>query len=810
MKKVVSFIVGFAACGLSMAQTFYSADAKNLEFAEVIHANGSSTEARSKNYEAQHDLALSYLLVQDANKALAAFEYLQSNYADRYNDEDRFFAALANLRVGNVSTAKILLDKAKANGYSAAVNSFYTTEITESYWNIESFQTLLDPKAYGAYGLVLAQGEGQGLVALYSANADVLLDRKKSSVFDRPYYALFDSKLEMLKADDADSKKQLYIQDAHRLNPDLATYLHHQPSQYWPERNALLYTQNAEEFNQNNERLFEVYRSDWDGSKWIATPVNINDPNISVSSMVISPNGKLAAFASNGFGSIGQSDIFLADVVSCEMGKFEVTNVRSLGTQINTSLRENFPFFLTDDVLVFSSEGHYGKGGLDLFQFHLQTGEFKRLPGRFNSEYDDFGFSRASGWISLSSNRVAGTYMDDIYAIQATSGPRNGFDPFVIDEPVELADLEVNPPVVKPKPVANPEIRVINELDGQKVAAFKATFIDEDESENPDGNAATGNTNGGSGSSSVASGTPPASGTAATGTGSNQAGNTSGSSSVASGTPPASGTAATGTGSNQAGNTSGSSAVASGATPASGTAATGTGSNQAGNTSGSSSVASGATPASGTAASGTGSNQAGNASGLNNSGTSTNWLSVSGASTTGSASGSDAYPAANDPLRKIKMERRGYYSKVVKVRQSVLDTGIVEVQLTPMVKGDLLGSDMAIGPVYYELDRTELDASDKESLDQLARFMKEYSYVVVELRSHTDARASDVYNQNLSMRRTRSALNYMMAHHNLPSSRFRSTWVGETQLAVPCPDGVPCSENQHALNRRTTFHIDRF
>lgn len=91
-----------------------------------------------------------------------------------------------------------------------------------------------------------------------------------------------------------------------------------------------------------------------------------------------------------------------------------------------------------------------------------------------------------------------------------------------------------------------------------------------------------------------------------------------------------------------------------------------------------------------------------------------------------------------------------------------------------------------------------------------AYVMKEYSYVVVELRSHTDARASDLYNQNLSMRRTRSALNYMLANHNLSASRFRSSWVGETQLAVPCPDGVPCSETQHALNRRTTFHIDRF
>ena len=720
MKKVVSVIVAFMACGLSMAQTFYSTEAKNLEFAEVIRVNGSKTEARAKNYEAQHDLALSYLLVQDANKALAAFEYLQSNHSDRYNDEDRFFAALANLRVGHVSTAKILIEKAKANGYKPARNAFYATEVEESYWNIESFQTLLDPKASGAYGLVLAQGESEGLVALYSSNADVLLDRKKSSVYDRPYYALFDSKLGVMQADDADSKKQLYVQDAHRLSPDLAIYLHHQPSQYWPECNAFLYTQNAEKFNQNNERLFEVYRSDWDGSKWVATSLNINDPNISVSSMVISPNGKLAAFASNGFGSIGQSDIFLADVVSCEMGKFEVTNVRTLGAQINTSLRENFPFFLTDDVLVFSSEGHYGKGGLDLFQYNLQTGEFKHLPGRFNSEYDDFGFSMASGWISLSSNRVAGTYMDDVYAIQAQMGPRNGFDPFVSDQPVfAVKDSKTESTEATKKTVLTPEIRVTNELDGETVAAFKATILDEEEvGEFPNGNESTSSTNAGAGS-------------------------------------------------NQKGSTSGSS-----------TAATS------------------------------------NASGLSNSGTSNEGLGSNGSNVSGStshlASGSTASSDVTDPIRKVKMERKGFYTKVVKVRQSILDTGVVEVQLVPMAKGDLLGSDLGIGPVYYELDRTELDATDKESLDQLARFMKEYSYVVVELRSHTDARASDLYNQNLSMRRTRSALNYMLNTHSISASRFHSTWVGETQLAVPCPDGVTCSETQHALNRRTTFHIDRF
>ncbi len=698
------------AAWVSNAQTFYNAETKNLEFARFIELNHEQTQARSNTYQAQHDLALAYLMVQDAEKSLKAFELLQASFPDQFNDEDRFYCALAQLRNGNSNAAELLIQKAKSNGYKPAQNSFYSNEIKESHWNIESFQTLLDPKAYGAYGLILAQDEEQELVALYSANADVLLDRKKSTVFDRPYYALFDSKLGVLQSDYASSKQQLYIQDAHRLNPELATYLHHQPSQYWPGQDALLFTQNAEKFNQNNERLFEVYRSDWDGSKWVATPLNINDPSISVSSMVISPNGKLAAFASNGFGSVGQSDVFLADVISCEKGKFEVTNVRSLGAQINTSLRENFPFFLSDDVLVFSSEGHYGKGGLDLFQYHLQTGEFMRLPGRFNSAYDDFGFSRAAGWISVSSNRLAGTYMDDIYAIQATSGPRSGFDDFAELPPVKQ-DFALEEPVVQ-QPVevpakqepATPQVRVTSELDGQKISAFKATFIDEEETA-----------------------TSPANGQVAVG-------------SASTGSSPTS-------------------------AQTSETQATGS--------------------------------QAMDASTVQ-------------PDRLGSSSGLVEAAAVADPLRKIKMERRGYYSKVIQVRQSVLDTGIVEAQLRPMAKGDLLGEDMGIGPVYYELDRTELDANDKSSLDQLAAWMKQYPYVIVELRSHTDARASDAYNQNLSMRRTRSALNYMLSAHNLTSARFKSTWVGESQLAVPCPDGVPCSEVQHALNRRTTFHIDRY
>ncbi|NRA94010.1 MAG: PD40 domain-containing protein, partial [Psychroserpens sp.] len=89
----------------------------------------------------------------------------------------------------------------------------------------------------------------------------------------------------------------------------------------------------------------------------------------------------------NGFGSF---DIYYVDIK--EDGFGEPVN---LGVKINTNRREQFPFFSNENILYFSSNGHQGFGGLDLFMCEKNEADWDtplNLGESINSNLDDFSF----------------------------------------------------------------------------------------------------------------------------------------------------------------------------------------------------------------------------------------------------------------------------------------------------------------------------------------------------------------------------------------------------------------------------------
>ncbi len=92
----------------------------------------------------------------------------------------------------------------------------------------------------------------------------------------------------------------------------------------------------------------------------------------------------------------------------------------NLGDKINTQGDEMFPYILRDTLLYFSSDGHIGFGGLDLFYSKIENDSFsepKNLKQPFNSSADDFGImflEQDSGLFC--SNRYGGKGDDDIYS----------------------------------------------------------------------------------------------------------------------------------------------------------------------------------------------------------------------------------------------------------------------------------------------------------------------------------------------------------------------------------------------------------
>ncbi|MBL0741855.1 OmpA family protein [Chryseolinea lacunae] len=159
----------------------------------------------------------------------------------------------------------------------------------------------------------------------------------------------------------------------------------------------------------------DLYISRFRNNVW-SEPVmiNINQPNAWDSSPAFSPDGRTLYFSSNRKGGYGGDDIYSAQMDS--RGRF--SKPRNLGPEINTPGNELFPYVAEDMKLYFSSDGHPGYGGLDLFVVKRLNGKntIENLGQPMNSTGDDFGlflFRPDRGFYT--SNREGGKGDDDIY-----------------------------------------------------------------------------------------------------------------------------------------------------------------------------------------------------------------------------------------------------------------------------------------------------------------------------------------------------------------------------------------------------------
>jgi outer membrane protein OmpA-like peptidoglycan-associated protein len=108
--------------------------------------------------------------------------------------------------------------------------------------------------------------------------------------------------------------------------------------------------------------------------------------------------------------------------------------------------------------------------------------------------------------------------------------------------------------------------------------------------------------------------------------------------------------------------------------------------------------------------------------------------------------------------------------------------------------------------ILFGFDSYALTDASKKSLDELRAILNKYSDTNIEVQGHTDNSGSDDYNLTLSQKRAESSGQYILSKGIAPN---RLTWkgYGESKLLNKCKDGVKCSEDDHAKNRRTEFKI---
>jgi len=113
-----------------------------------------------------------------------------------------------------------------------------------------------------------------------------------------------------------------------------------------------------------------------------------------------------------------------------------------------------------------------------------------------------------------------------------------------------------------------------------------------------------------------------------------------------------------------------------------------------------------------------------------------------------------------------------------------------------------------INRVYYEWNSATLSEISRAQLDQLLVIMKMNDDVDLELTSHTDSRGTEEYNLSLSQRRANAVIEYL-SKNGVQKKRLIAEGRGEVDPLNPCDSNEACSENDHAINRRTEIKFSR-
>ncbi|WP_083923308.1 OmpA family protein [Echinicola pacifica] len=108
--------------------------------------------------------------------------------------------------------------------------------------------------------------------------------------------------------------------------------------------------------------------------------------------------------------------------------------------------------------------------------------------------------------------------------------------------------------------------------------------------------------------------------------------------------------------------------------------------------------------------------------------------------------------------------------------------------------------------IYYDLDKSFIRRGEDDILNDVSALLNTYPELTLEVRSHTDSRASHKYNQRLSKRRANAVSKYLEAE-GIDPDRLTLSWYGEEDLISSCPDGVSCKEELHQVNRRSELII---
>ena len=159
-------------------------------------------------------------------------------------------------------------------------------------------------------------------------------------------------------------------------------------------------------------------------------------------------------------------------------------------------------------------------------------------------------------------------------------------------------------------------------------------------------------------------------------------------------------------------------------------------------------------------------------------------------------------------VRADKMAYETTEAKVI-VRNRTGKTEL-SLQLEKRIKEIGVGTDLAktlnIPIIYFDLDKSAIRKDAAFELEKILSVMEANPKMKIDVRSHTDSRQTNKYNEKLSDRRAKATVEWLIKN-GISSDRLTGKGYGESQLVNKCVDGVKCTEDEHQANRRSEFII---
>jgi len=180
-------------------------------------------------------------------------------------------------------------------------------------------------------------------------------------------------------------------------------------------------------------------------------------------------------------------------------------------------------------------------------------------------------------------------------------------------------------------------------------------------------------------------------------------------------------------------------------------------------------------------------------------------------STVSDGSGKYSFPVECGKTYNVRAEKPEYTTKEVNVTiaktsgKTTLPIAL-EKSTCKVTVGDDLGKCFGIKMIYFDLNKYNIRTEAALDLEKILVVLNDNPTMKLDIRSHTDSRATHQYNEVLSERRAKSTIKWLIKNGVAPN-RLTGKGYGETQLVNQCADGVKCTEEEHQANRRSEFII---